>query len=148
MFKLIFLLTLLNLIDDQNLCHNNLINLCPNHLNITRRDMPQLGSVFMNHIISHPKIESTCCILKPDQLTSTQNEIHLELVIKLLSKSYVNQYKSKEPIFASFDGHVLDGHHRWAAHYLLNEDIPVILINIGIKDLLVLANGFSEAVHL
>lgn len=44
--------------------------------------------------------------------------------------------KKQHPIMVSKDGYVIDGHHRWLAHYNLGRKMPVIQIDLKINDAL------------
>jgi hypothetical protein len=44
--------------------------------------------------------------------------------------------KKQHPIMVSNDGYVIDGHHRWLAHYNLDRKMPVIEIDLDIEDAL------------
>lgn len=54
-------------------------------------------------------------------LVPTQNEVHGDVVGRII-KQLVDPrgVANDERIFVSRDGHVVDGHHRWFAHWLLD----------------------------
>lgn len=141
------------LISANNLCLNNTLsdtNLCIRHLNISRREMPQIvghhKDRFMDYLFNNKELKSWCAILNPTLLTSTQKEIHEGLVTSMIIDLMNNG--QMEPIFISVDGHILDGHHRWAALESLKIEIKVIVIDLPISNLLQLSTHFSEKGHV
>ena len=134
---------------DGNLCFYNYISkrqLCTEHLNMTRFEMPQLGDAFLDFLSTHPHIASWCEWTDPSQHTSTQCEIHDSLVLHLMQS--ISEKGQLSPVLVSTDGHVLDGHHRWAALEALKRPVKTVVIDLPIRSLLRLAMPFSESREL
>lgn len=57
-----------------------------------------------------------------DDLVPTQNEVHADVVGRIMKKLVDprDDIDDDERIVVSLDGHVVDGHHRWFAHWLLD----------------------------
>jgi hypothetical protein len=133
-----------------NLCiFNNLSghDLCPRHLNLSRKEMPQIeGDEFLNYLYYNSEILSSWCTsVSPSYFTSAQKQIHTPLVTNLIID--LSENGQKEPIFVSTDGYILDGHHRWAALDTLGIDVKVVMIDLPISNLLKLAHLFSIGSH-
>lgn len=93
----------------------------------------------------------------PSVLRATQRNMVADKVIEMyayLEKDPTNPFLTS-PIFVSNDGYVLDGHHRWAAIVTYNTKHPdspipmkVNIIDMPIKELVKLANEFSDAIGI
>jgi hypothetical protein len=70
-------------------------------------------------------------------LRATQEELSWEKATGMVT--------GLKAVLASSDGHVLDGHHHWAASALAGESIPVVSIGCGIRELLDLAREWEKA---
>lgn len=134
----------------KNLCFYNYLSreeLCPDHLNLTRAQMPQLGADFLTYLVEHyPQPYSQCQLLPASSVTATQSIIHDTLVIELLTS--LKESGQLVPIFVSTDGHVLDGHHRWAALQIMQKEVQAVIIDLPIRHLLELSRQFSEGPHV
>ena len=116
--------------------HNNLCKSvidCSNNLNIKRKDMPQienikdLRKIFKILIKKGYKFKKTKLNIDYKLIKPTQKEISY----KVLKKVTKNKKEEVEPILIkgiSKEYYILDGHHRIFAHYLLNNNIPKVII--------------------
>lgn len=121
--------------------------MCEGNLGIPRGEMPQIekGKVmqyfdyFKNkgHSVDYKTVPATT-------LTSTQNQLDTLDVLRAVEAAKLGKFDpcNSEIIIAGLDNHVVDGHHRWAACYLLGGDIKVASINLPIQDIL---NGSRHA---
>jgi hypothetical protein len=87
----------------------------------------------------------------PSSLSATQSELNGQKVggmIKAMEGGTMSL--EGDPLMVSNDGHVLDGHHRWAATAAMSADcggciqIPVMVIDLPIAKLLPLANNWVD----
>jgi len=88
-----------------------------------------------------------------DKLKATQKDLVGAKVVGMMGalEKDPNHPKITAPIYVSRDGHVIDGHHRWAAivaHNAANPDkqIPMktTVLDMDIKDAIPMANKFAE----
>ena len=88
-----------------------------------------------------------------DKLKATQKDLVGAKVVGMMSALEKDPQHPKitAPIYVSRDGHVIDGHHRWAAivaHNAANPDkqIPMktTVLDMDIKDAIPMANKFAE----
>ena len=134
-----------------NLCIQNTLSqtqLCLHHLNMTRYQMPQIDetSKFIYHLNKNKVKAWSSIIVQPSLLiTSTQNQIHSQLATFLMKE--LSRNGQLQEILISIDGHVLDGHHRWAAMEALGMEIRVMIIDMPIDQLLSFSNEFSSSHH-
>lgn len=92
------------------------------------------------------------------QMKATQNQLNADKVAGMAWALY-NDPKTKDkshplrqPLIVSSDGYVLDGHHRWAALATYDvmsgnkdvSDIPVIMVDMDIEDLVDKSNEFGD----
>lgn len=146
-----------------NLCIRNRFsdfNFCFHHLNISRKAMPQLVGIqaekFEQYLFDNRiHFDSWCTVLSftasrdryhnIQQISSTQNEIHKYLTLKLVK--ILQKEEQRNVVYMSTDGHILDGHHRFAAAAILGKNLKVMIIDIPIEKLLNLALQFSTEIH-
>ncbi len=112
---------------------------------IARIDMPQIRSDLISQFVEHLEEHGVKKGKKMvGELKATQSELHMDKVRKLASDPGAREHLRK-PVIVSSDGHILDGHHRWAA--LAMEDptseIPTIEVNLPIKRLIEVAKEFG-----
>lgn len=103
-----------------------------------RKNMPQIDNMekFIDDIkangykISSEKVE-------PKSLKPTQNEFNKEKVKGMIQSG---KYKGKSIVVTS-DNYILDGHHRWKAHMVQDEQQPVIRVNMKFDELFDFVHG-------
>jgi hypothetical protein len=95
----------------------------------------------------------------PRSLTPTQNQLDPRKVNEILDRLQNAQYDAmgravgERAMMISRDGHILDGHHRWAANVLYAQDHPghtvaVVRMNTTITNLLAQARAFDQQAGL
>ena len=103
-----------------------------------RKNMPQIDNMddFVKDLkdegykISSEKIEAK-------KLKPTQTEFNMDKVKGMISSG---KYKNK-PIVVTSDNYILDGHHRWKAHVEVEEDQPIIRVNMPFEKLFDFVDG-------
>ena len=103
-----------------------------------RKNMPQIDNMddFVKDLkdegykISSEKIEAK-------KLKPTQTEFNMDKVKGMISSG---NYKNK-PIVVTSDNYILDGHHRWKAHVEVEEDQPIIRVNMSFEKLFDFVDG-------
>jgi Zeta toxin len=91
--------------------------------------------------------------IDPRNLQATQAELDGKNVSGMMASARDGSFDLlKDPIWFSNDGHILDGHHRWAAATALSMNcggcvsIPGIRVDMPISELLAFANAFNDSV--
>jgi hypothetical protein len=111
-------------------------------LTFSRALMPQLGPVndYLNNLKKHHiKFEKTA--VDPMTLKSSQSEFSMESVAAIMKKPRTTESK----IIISNDGYVLDGHHRWIAHFnQTKKKMPVIKVDLPILELMRISKSFDN----
>jgi hypothetical protein len=76
--------------------------------------------------------------MRVGDLKATQSEISADAVLRNADKYLRGQELTGGVIYVSSDGHILDGHHRWAGLLTANPDakIPVVKIGVPMAELL------------
>ena len=92
--------------------------------------------------------------IRSDKLKATQRDMQGHKVAGMLAASKAGKYDpSKQPIFVSKDGYVVDGHHRWAATLAAdfedgilgnNHFMNVIVIDAPLSEIIRLANEWTD----
>jgi len=117
------------------------------NLGISRSDMPQISSKdvpeFIKWLASNG-VKVSRRKAHADSLSATQKEINQSKVEALASKPS-NRGHLEKPVIISRDNYLMDGHHRWMALLTMDKDavIPVVQVNLKIRDLLTMANNFG-----
>lgn len=116
----------------------------PSHSHWTRASMPQIDdtSAFVQWLESSG-IHHESRVVSAAHLKPTQNEINLELSLKLVPVLDTRKY----PILVSSDMHVLDGHNRWYAAKVAMMTCHVVVIDLEITALLHRALTFPGVRH-
>ena len=90
--------------------------------------------------------------IDPMDLKPTQADIYMSNALKKVKSAEEGTWKPwASSVLASNDGHILDGHHRWAATIVYNdkngtnEKMSINKVNMPIKDLLKVANAYTDA---
>jgi len=90
--------------------------------------------------------------IDPMDLKPTQADIYMSNALKKVKSAEEGTWKPwASSVLASNDGHILDGHHRWAATIVYNdkngtnEKMSINKVDMPIKDLLKVANAYTDA---
>ena len=124
---------------------------CDGNLGIPRENMPQIeGETMTNFLKYHEEqgvtVEHTTMLAK--ELHPTQNEINQGMVLGIVAAAKAGTFKPCEAeILVSTDGHVVDGHHRWAACAELDLPIHVAAVGTSIENLLATSKTFPGVVY-
>jgi hypothetical protein len=152
---------------------NNLY--CDDYLGIPRDEMPQFkgtaqpgsraagmdvdasGEVdtepVFKEMLAQKGIKTLQTQIPADRLKATQKDLVGAKVVGMMGalEKDPNHPKITAPIYVSRDGHVIDGHHRWAAVVAYNaanpdKQIPMktTVLDMDIKDAIPMANKFAE----
>lgn len=148
---------------------------CDDNLGIPRDEMPQFkgtaqpgsraagmeadesGEVdtepVFKEMLKEKGIKTLQTQIPADKLKATQKDLVGAKVIGMMGalEKDPNHPKITAPIYVSRDGHVIDGHHRWAAIVAYNaahpdKQIPMktTVLDMDIKDAIPMANKFAE----
>jgi hypothetical protein len=118
------------------------IKIPPPGLTFSREQMPQLGPLgdvlknFRKHNIEFHKE-----LIDPKKLKSSQAEFNKSKVVDIMMNRNKNTLSG---VIISNDNYVLDGHHRWLAHYNENRKIEVIRVDMPILELMRLVKTFNN----
>lgn len=133
---------------------------CKPKQGISRNKMPQINDADTDAFVAYLKTQgidrTSRKTRRVGDLKPTQSNISLERVKKMFERMDEGYYKNakgqtvnplKYKVLVTKDGHLLDGHHRWAASTILSErnEIPVIEFDTDIDTLLSAAQGFKKA---
>lgn len=121
---------------------------------LPRTEMPQItpdvAPEFFNTLNERgiPFVNNT---LDPASLSATQSELNGKKVGGMISALESGKMSLEgDPLMVSSDGHILDGHHRWAATAAMSADcggcikIPVIVIDLPMAELHPLALAWTD----
>ena len=110
---------------DFNLCRA-MPSLCTGHLGIARCDMPQLPRIDakIDRVLRGRHIDWMDVTTPVDELTPTQGDLSANIVTKMVDDVLSGEWRDEQGPWSSNiviteDGHILDGHHRWAASKIL-----------------------------
>lgn len=106
------------------------------NLGFKRKEMPQVEGKNIPKFLDFLKSEGVKYKEKSvdsKSLRPTQSQFNKD---KIQSMIDTIDAKKQHPIMVSKDGYVIDGHHRWLAHYNLGRKMPVIEIDLNINDAL------------
>lgn len=106
-----------------------------------RNKMPQLGPVdkFLENLKRH-NIEHDRVTIDSSKLKPLQSEFDIDAVRSVMDQPR----KTKSAIVISKDNYILDGHHRWLAHYNLGTDTPTIKVDMPAVELLKKVKSFEN----
>lgn len=106
------------------------------NLGFKRKEMPQVEGKNIPKFLDFLKAEGVKYIEKSvdsKKLRPTQSQFNQDKIQSMIDSI---DTKKQHPIMVSKDGYVIDGHHRWLAHYNLDRKMPVVEINLDIEDAL------------
>jgi hypothetical protein len=113
----------------------------------SRDEMPQVDESNLDDFLIHYSKNATVKKYKRklNTLKPTQNEINEEKVSKMMEDKKEGWRKRK--YIVSLDGHILDGHHSWAAGLEKDEEaeVDVYRVNVPIKKLVTRTNRMKIA---
>jgi hypothetical protein len=134
---------------EKNLMEKNAYNMISElgkkTLGMSRKEMPQIRDLhgFLKHLksngVSHEK-----SVVSPDSLRPTQKHIDSKKV-----EGFKDDVMNKHVVVAK-DGHIVDGHHRWAKAVSDDEinKLKIVKIDMPIKSLINKAHEFSKAANM
>lgn len=117
------------------------IKIPPPGLTFSRDQMPQLGplgDVLKN--LRKNKVEFHKELIDPKKLKSSQSEFNKNKILDIM----INRKNTLSGVIISNDNYILDGHHRWLAHYNENKKIEVIRVDLPILELIRLVKTFEN----
>lgn len=123
------------------------------NLGISREDMPQIPKKHREQFLDETRargVQVTDESVDPRTLIPTQSEMNAVNVAGMRASMLDGSFPmTGQRILVSSDGHVLDGHHRWAALTAIAYERPgttidVTRVNMPIRDLLVSAADFND----
>ena len=115
-------------------------------LGVARKDMPQINSKDVSDFVKYlknNKVSVSASLINISKVKMTQKDLNVDKVKSLLG---VDKSNLSKPVIISKDNYILDGHHRVAALYNLDDDfrIKTIKVGLGIKDLLKVAKDYPK----
>lgn len=129
-----------------NLCDDpKYQNICNNNMNISRINMPQLTKNTQNRYLTMKQSLTERFYVNPMELIPTQSEIDSVKVSKIIESFNIRGYNicsdQNLAILVARNNetnrmHIIDGHHRYAACYFLNQSINIDVINGSVYDIL------------
>ena len=119
-----------------------------------RHDMPQITTEYTQDFFDFLKKKYNAPVhnekWKAGNLKASQREIFATktqgMVFTMETKGADFLDKFSSPPMASSDGYILDGHHRWAAKYIVdpNSEMEVVQVDMPIQDLLDAAHQYDN----
>jgi len=122
------------------------------NIGLKRHDMPQITADNIEPFVEQLQakgIEIKEASVSVQDLKGTQEELNWDKVhgmAQAMRDGKFDPSKSDSRVLASADGHILDGHHRWAAQRLIDPNSKMLLLQVqaNIHDLLDAAHDFDE----
>ena len=115
-------------------------------LGFKRKEMPQVEGKNVPKFLDFLKkndVKYTEKLVDSKTLKPTQNQFNHEKIQGMID---VIDSKQQKPIMVSKDGFVIDGHHRWLAHYNMGRKMPVYQIELNIHDALDMMHEFPLSI--
>ena len=116
------------------------------NLGFKRKEMPQIEGKNIQKFLDYLKADGVKykeTSVDSKSLRPTQSQFNQDKIQGMIDT--IDQ-KKQHPIMVSKDGYVIDGHHRWLAHYNLGRKMPVIQIDLKIDDALDKAHDFPLSI--
>jgi hypothetical protein len=110
-------------------------------LGFTRKTLPQLGPTekFVENLSKH-NVKHHEVTVQADRLKPSQSEFSFDNVAAIMKQ----KLHTKSSIVISRDGFVIDGHHRWLAHYNKHEKIKAVMVDMPALEIIQLAKTFNS----
>jgi len=121
---------------------------CKGNYGVDRKDMPQFPKDKAEELVQalrDKKVPVDEVEVPVKDLKATQDEINAKKVIGMAKAMKGGTFHPGGAVYVSKDGYVLDGHHRWAAAWLLDRDskIKVVRLGMDMDHLLAFADEYS-----
>jgi hypothetical protein len=118
------------------------IKIPPPGLTFSREMMPQLGPLgdVLKNLRRHD-VKFHKELIDPKKLKSSQSEFNKSKIINIMMNGKKNTLSG---VIISSDNYVLDGHHRWLAHYNQDRKIEVVRVDMPILELMRLVKTFNN----
>jgi hypothetical protein len=116
------------------------------NLGFKRKEMPQIEGKNIQKFLDYLKSDGVKykeTSVDSKSLRPTQSQFNQDKIQGMIDT--IDQ-KKQHPIMVSKDGYVIDGHHRWLAHYNLGRKMPVIQIDLKIDDAIEKAHDFPLSI--
>jgi hypothetical protein len=116
------------------------------NLDIPRRNMPQIKTKHLDKFkdwVKDQGFKTEKDYIPAKDLKPTQKDFNTKKVFEILNN---DPEKLKKTILVSKDNYIIDGHHKWLAHYNIDENkkIDVLKVNLEVEDLLEKAKEFPK----
>ena len=121
---------------------------CKGNLGVPRSQMPQIKPEFTKDFFAWVEkehgVKTKLKMWKAKDLRATQKEISEDRIKSMMDTG--RSYLAKNPMIASKDGYILDGHHRWATLLTIDPNAPVktYTVDLPIRVLLGVAARFPN----
>jgi hypothetical protein len=115
-------------------------------LGISREDMPQINSKDVGDFVKYLKrkgIGVSTSTISVSKIGMVQRNLNVDKIKSMLG---IAKSSLSKPVIISKDNYILDGHHRVAALYNLDDNfkLKTIKVDLGIGDLLKVAKEFPK----
>ena len=85
-------------------------------------------------------------MVKIKDLKASQGELDIDKVVRLIKSDI--KILDEKPIIISNDNFVMDGHHRFAAMYIINiSKVSCIRIDLPIQELITMTRNFDKVFY-
>lgn len=116
------------------------------NLDIPRRNMPQIKTKHLDKFkdwVKDQGFNTKKDSIPAKDLKPTQKDFNTKKVFEILNN---DSQKLKKTILVSKDNYIIDGHHKWLAHYNIGENkkIDVLKVDLNVEDLLEKAKEFPK----
>lgn len=130
-------------------------NICKGNLGIPRIKMPQIAEGDLGDFVDYLKekgVKSQKTVMPVNKLKATQKEINAQKSEAIAESIMKGGLRPGTAVIVSSDGHILDGHHRWAAGLLAMSKgkkvtMDVIKVDMPIKKLLDAAYKYPKTTY-
>lgn len=119
---------------------------------VSRTEMPQIKSTDVQEFLEFLRskgVDVQKRSISVGKLKATQKEADGDKIASMVDTFANDGDKLRKPIIASSDGHILDGHHRWASLVRIDaeQQIDIFQANVPIRKLLALAREFPKTFY-
>lgn len=110
-------------------------------LGFTRKTLPQLGPTekFVENLKSH-NIKHHEVTVDSQHLRPSQSQFNFDNVASIMKQ----KLHTKSSVVISRDGYVIDGHHRWLAHYNKKEKMKALQVDMPALEIIQMAKSFNH----